>query len=219
MNKEIWKTHPLYTNYAISSLGRIKSIKPYAQQRSLKNKERSNKSREKILSVKAGKSNPYLYVSISVNNKSYRRRVHRLVAETFIPNPNNYNVVNHINGIKTDNRVKNLEWVTNKENIRHAIENGLYDPYKHWEKIKDKMGKSSIKTKCFVYDKANMTFIGEFESISDLARWIIDNGYSKGNFKTVAGEIQKVLNPNINRNSIVGFKVFKHKLESSETIS
>ena len=52
-----------------------------------------------------------------------------------------------------------------------------------------------------------------------MARWIIDNGYSKGNFKTVAGEIQKVLNPNINRNSIVGFKVFKHKLESSETIS
>ena len=67
MNKEIWKTHPLYTNYAISSLGRIKSIKPYAQQRSLKNKERSNKSREKILSVKAGKSNPYLYVSLHHN--------------------------------------------------------------------------------------------------------------------------------------------------------
>lgn len=219
MCEEIWKVHPVYTNYAISNLGRVKNVKPYAPQKSLKHKERSNKSREKILSVKAGKSNPYLYVSISVNNKSYRRRVHRLVAETFIPNPNNYNAVNHINGIKTDNRVENLEWITNKENIRHAIDNGLYNPYEHWERVKDKMGNASIKTKCFVYDKTNMSFVGEFESISDLARWIIDNGYSKGNFKTVTGEIQKVLNPNINRNSIVGFKVFKYKLESSETIS
>lgn len=51
--------------------------------------------------------------------------VHRMVAETWIDNPNHYRDVNHINGDKTDNRVENLEWATRSQNIRHAYRTGL----------------------------------------------------------------------------------------------
>ena len=70
----------------------------------------------------------YLRVALCENGKQKRVFVHRLVAMKYIPNPHNLPQVNHKNGIKTDNRVKNLEWCTKSENMKHAVNTGLYSP-------------------------------------------------------------------------------------------
>ena len=90
--------------YEVSNLGRVKSLKF---------------GRERIL--KPGKdARGYLQVILCKDGKVKKFYVHRLVANTFIPNPNNLETVNHINEIKTDNRVSNLEWMNNKDNVRYS---------------------------------------------------------------------------------------------------
>lgn len=61
----------------------------------------------------------YLFVPLCKNGKRYLRKVHRLVAQAFIPNPHNKEQINHKNGIRNDNKVENLEWCTCEENIIH----------------------------------------------------------------------------------------------------
>lgn len=68
----------------------------------------------------------YKFVTLQVQGKQKRMRVHRMVAETFIENPNNKPYVNHINGDRGDNNVENLEWVTPSENTQHAVQTGLF---------------------------------------------------------------------------------------------
>lgn len=101
---------PNYPNYAATKNGQIYSIK---NQLFLKNTKKQNK---------------YFIVSMHQNGKQKTEYVHRLIALTFIPNKQNKPQINHINGIKTDNRVENLEWATSKENMHHARTNGLLIP-------------------------------------------------------------------------------------------
>ncbi|WP_166484705.1 NUMOD1 domain-containing DNA-binding protein [Clostridium cuniculi] len=68
----------------------------------------------------------YLQVKLKKNGKNYYKRVHRLVAEHFIENPNNLPQVNHIDGDKTNNNINNLEWTNNKANTKHGYDNNLY---------------------------------------------------------------------------------------------
>jgi hypothetical protein len=84
----------------------------------------------------------YMSVILYFNSKNRTEKVHRLMAKAFIPNPENKPQVNHLNGIKNDNRLENFEWVTNSENQLHALRIGLYkNPFgekNNWAKIKEK---------------------------------------------------------------------------------
>lgn len=104
----------------------------------------------------------YMRVSLSLGKKHETRNkmVHRLVAAAFIPNPENKPQVNHIDGNKENNCINNLEWVTNKENAHHAIENGLWDSVFEGARKEDEKRKKPV-----VACKDGQTLF--FESVRD----------------------------------------------------
>lgn len=102
---EIWRDVVGYEGvYEVSDYGRVRSKEKYLKQTNSKG-----------------------YKSVTLKKDENRRqyRVHRLVGFAFIPNPDNKPYINHIDGVKDNNKVENLEWCTQKENIRHAIDTGL----------------------------------------------------------------------------------------------
>lgn len=130
--KTIWKDIAGYENYyQVSNQGSIRSVLRETKTGLLHNEIVNKKGKVLIPHIARG----YLCVSLSKNNKRITARIHRIVAETFIPNPENKKQVNHKNGIKTDNRVENLEWCSCQENVRHAWDNGLIDKEKALERV------------------------------------------------------------------------------------
>lgn len=79
----------------------------------------------RVLKYKPNKKHRYVHINLSAWKVVTTIAAHRLVAEAFIPNPHKHPHVNHLNGVRHDNRVENLEWCTHKENIRHAYRTGL----------------------------------------------------------------------------------------------
>ena len=98
-----------YENYLISNEGRVYSCK-----------------RKKFLKPRKHRCG-YFQIGLRKNGVRKFYIIHRLVANAFIPNPENKRTVNHIDGCKTNNHASNLEWATDKENIRHAMDTGLRD--------------------------------------------------------------------------------------------
>ena len=117
MIKEIWKDIPEYEGlYQISNYGQIKSL-------TFINKQ-CKKKREKILKSYIN-NRGYKIIKLTKNKTKKAFFIHRLVAENFIDNLENKKEVNHIDGNKLNNNVKNLEWCTRSENMHHAYEIGL----------------------------------------------------------------------------------------------
>ena len=96
---------------------------------------RTNSQRPGLLTL-TKQASGYLYAMVELaNGKPKNCRVNRLVAQHFLPNPDNLPEVNHIDGNKENNHVSNLEWSNRSENMKHAIRTGLADPKKsahHW---------------------------------------------------------------------------------------
>lgn len=119
-SEEIWKPIPGYEGlYEVSNKGRVKSL-----ERDIIDKNGKKYHRKERILKSLPDGNGYFQVCLHDNKgESKRLRVHRLVAEAFIPNPDNKSQINHKNEIKTDNCIDNLEWVTAKENSNYGTHN------------------------------------------------------------------------------------------------
>lgn len=107
-----WKEIIGFPGYQVNEKGEIVSL--HYLHHNMTRKLKLRKSR-----------NGYYSVCLYKDGKAYSKLIHRIVAQTFIPNPNNFPQVNHIDGDKGNNNVSNLEWVSNSGNIKHAIRNNL----------------------------------------------------------------------------------------------
>ena len=151
--KEIWKDIIGYEGlYKISNYGKVKRIK------FINNK--TNKLCEKILK-ESDNGNGYKLVSLCKNNKRKNYYVHRLVAENFLENPNNYKEVNHKDNNKCNNISDNLEWCNRSYNVKYSYDKGFHVAPKP---MLGKKGKNHPIAKLVKQYDLQGNFIEEYES-------------------------------------------------------
>lgn len=143
--------------YSVSSQGRV----------------RNNRTGLILSPVKMPKG--YTKVNLKVDGTSKSKQVHRLVAIAFISNPENKPEVNHKNGVKDDNRIENLEWVTGEENIKHAYETGL---------VRHKDARYSGYLYSFWMKNHNDNMCDEWQNYLAFYKWCHNNGYIEGKYVT-----------------------------------
>lgn len=174
---EIWKDVVGWEGfYKVSNIGNIKS-----ENRSAPTKKGVYRVKERILAFRLG-NNGYFACALSFNGIAKKNNVHRLVAEAFIPNPENKPEVNHIDGNKQNNNVSNLEWATRSENGLHAWKNGL----NHSANL-GMIGIKSRLSKRISQYTLDMCFIKTYDAVSDVER---EKGISHGNISMCANGIR-----------------------------
>lgn len=164
------KGHP---NYFVNNRGEVFSKNPYNNPNNIIRKLKPNTD-----------GSGYLFVRIDKDTK----KVHRLVAETFISNPENKPEVNHKNGIKTDNRMENLEWVSHSENNKHKYR---VLGYKAFNPMKGKFGKDNHLSKTVIQTQDGK-FIAFYNGIREAERQTGINHHRiseccRGNTRTAGG--------------------------------
>ena len=121
MSPEIWKDVVGYEGfYKVSSKGKIISVARYK-----KNHSKLQSVEEKEISQYLNPKNGYVYVYLCKNGEYKNKRLHRVVAEAFLPNEEGYKQINHKDGVRSNNSVDNLEWCDKSYNMKHAIALGL----------------------------------------------------------------------------------------------
>jgi predicted XRE-type DNA-binding protein len=180
--KEIWKDIKGYEGYyQVSNFGKVRSL-----DRIIINNGNKCKRKGKLMNLTKNNFG-YFHIQLSKNFKKKTFRVHRLVALAFIDNPENKHDINHINGIKTDNNVSNLEWNTRKENISHAFKLGLMNS-KHSLGEKNYFAKINIDDVLKIKEllkggKYSQKKIGEILGVSESCIGHIKRGYTWGHIK------------------------------------
>lgn len=178
--KEIWKDVIGYEGlYQISNLGKVKSLDRYI----FKDRWSGFHYYGKILKpqITCG----YPTVKLSKNKKYKSCSIHRLIAIHFIPNPENKPQVNHINSIRNDNRIENLEWVTAQENIIHGYKYGYM---KSPKAMTGRFGKDNPKSVPVLKISIDNDILHEYDSIHCANR---DTNISIGNIHSVCNSKRK----------------------------
>lgn len=180
--KEVWKPIKDYEGwYEVSDMGRVRSLDRTVY---FKDNKRSRDYKGKILKQKYHYGYPM--VNLLRNKEVAVLYVHRLVAETFLNKIENKDWVNHKNGIKSDNRVENLEWCTPSENSIHAKELGL-----HKDNVSGLIAYSdTLKKKVVAIQNNQIKYTAECSK--DMALLLLSEGVLENvNIKTVGRSIRK----------------------------
>lgn len=181
--EEVWKDIKDYEGlYQVSNFGRVRSVDRYVNYKNIKNKKRLMKGQI----INLNKDNRgYFVVTLSKNNERKNYSVHRLVAEAFIPNPDNLPTVDHINRIRTDNRVDNLRWAD----------------YKLQQDNADRKKQAKALSKPVQQYTKDMVLVAEYPSANEAERQtgihhsnIINCCSNKYGFKSAGGYIWKYKN-------------------------